>query len=59
MLMSGPLFSRKAEAGLTANAPDGKNKIQHITMKSLIRIYDALDCDCEPNDAAELVKAET
>ena len=46
----------RIEAGLTTNVPANMNKGQHISMESLIRICDALDCDL--NDVLELVKTE-
>lgn len=46
----------RIDAGLTTNVLANMNKGQHISMESLIRICDALDC--ELNDVVELVKAE-
>lgn len=46
----------RIEAWLTTNAFANMNKGQHISMESLIRICDALDCNL--NDVVELVKAE-
>lgn len=46
----------RIEAGLTTNVLANMNKGQHISMESLIRICDALDCNL--NDVVELVKAE-
>lgn len=46
----------RIEAGLTTNVLANMNKGQHISMESLIRICDALDCDL--NDVVELVKTE-
>ena len=44
------------EAGLTTNVLANMNKGKHISMESLIKICDALDCGL--NDVIELVKAE-
>ena len=46
----------RIEAGLTTNVLANMNKGQHISMDSLIRICDALDCNL--NDVVELVKTE-
>ncbi len=46
----------RIEAGLTTNVLANMNKRQHISMDSLIRICDALDCNL--NDVVELVKTE-
>ena len=46
----------RIEAGLTTNVLANMNKGQHISMESLIRICDALDCNL--NDVVELVEAE-
>lgn len=46
----------RIEAGLTTNVLANMNKGQHISMESLIRICDALDC--ELNNVVELVKTE-
>ncbi len=44
------------EAGLTINVLANMNKGQHISMESLIRTCDTLDC--ELNNVVELVKTE-
>ena len=46
----------RIEAGFTTTVLANMNKGQHISMESLIRICDALDCGL--NDVVELVKAE-
>lgn len=46
----------RIEAGLTTNVLVNMNKGQHISMESLIRICDALDCELK--DVVELVKTE-
>lgn len=46
----------RIEAGLTTNVLANMNKGQHISMESLIRICDVLDCELK--DLVELVKTE-
>ena len=46
----------RIEAGLTTNVLANMNKGQHISMETLIRIYDTLDCELK--DVVELVKTE-
>ena len=46
----------RIKAGLTTNVLANMNKGQHISMESLIRICDALDCDL--NDVIELIKID-
>lgn len=46
----------RIEAGLTTNVLASMNKGNHISLESLIRICDALDCELK--DVVELVKVE-
>lgn len=46
----------RVEAGLATNVLANMNKGNHISLESLIRICDALDCELK--DVVELVKVE-
>lgn len=46
----------RIEAGLTTNVLASMNKGNHISLESLIRICDTLDCELK--DVIELVKVE-